>query len=407
MIIHNGKKILIITEVFNPEDFLINDLAFSWKKQGFLVSVLTRNPSYPNGQVYPGYKNHLFHHELINGIPVFRVQFIPGYRTFKLLKILNYLWNMFLGFIWAVRNGRKFDAIYIYHTGPLTFPAIGILIKKLYKKQTIIWTQDVWPDTVYAYGLAKDWFSRSFLEYFVKWIYSNCDSVTVSCPGYVSIISKYCKDQNIKFIPQWSLTKKKTELLMNSEIISFPGKFNFVFAGNIGKVQNLENVISGFDDYIKRSKNKDVWLNFIGDGSDLDNLKEKVSKHKIVNVKFWGRIKSSEIPYFLDKADVLIIALINKPIFNLTIPAKFQSYLNAEKPIFGIISGEVANLINTYNLGWVAKPEDILEIANSFREISECTDNNLREKIKNMNTLLEKKFNREKNIENFTEIVFG
>ena len=118
-------------------------------------------------------------------------------------------------------------------------------------------------------------------------------------------------------------------------------------------------------------------------------------------------MKSSEIPYFLDKADILIIALMNKPIFNLTIPAKFQSYLNAEKPIFGVISGEVANLINTYNLGWVAKPEDILGIANSFREISECTDNNLHEKIKNMNALLENNFNREKNIQSFTEIVFG
>ena len=407
MILPNGKKILIITEVFNPEDFLINDLAFSWKKQGFLVSVLTRNPSYPNGQVYPGYKNHLFHHEVINEIPVFRVQFIPGYKTYKLLKILNYFWNMFLGFVWAIRNGRKFDAIYIYHTGPLTFPAIGILIKKLYKKQTIIWTQDIWPDTVYAYGLAKDWFSRMFLEYFVKWIYNNCDSVTVSCPGYVSIISKYCKNQNIKFIPQWSLTKKKTELLETNQNVSFPGKFNFVFAGNIGKVQNLENVILGFNDFINRSQNKEVWLNFIGDGSDLDNLKEKVSSHKIANVKFWGRMKSSEIPYFLDKADILIIALMNKPIFNLTIPAKFQSYLNAEKPIFGVISGEVANLINTYNLGWVAKPEDILGIANSFREISECTDNNLHEKIKNMNALLENNFNREKNIQSFTEIVFG
>jgi glycosyltransferase involved in cell wall biosynthesis len=407
MIIPNGKKILIITEVFAPEDFLINDLAFAWKKQGFQVSVLTRNPSYPNGQVYPGYKNHLFHDEIINDIPIFRVQFIPGYKNFKFLKILNYLWNMILGFIWAIRNGRKFDTIYIYHTGPLTFPSIGILIKKLYKKQTIIWTQDVWPDTVYAYGMAKDWFSAMVLEYFVKWIYKNCDSVTVSCPGYVSIVSKYCKNHNVKFIPQWSLTKKKTELIGDTEIVSFPGKFNFVFAGNIGKVQNLENVILGFDDFNNRSQNKEVWLNIIGDGSDLDNLKNRVSSHKIANVKFWGRINSSKIPYFLDKADVLIIALLNKPIFNLTIPAKFQSYLNAEKPIFGVISGEVADLINSNNLGWVANPEEILGISDSFKEISECTEKDLHEKIINMSTLLEDKFNREKNIAIFTEIVFG
>jgi hypothetical protein len=91
----------------------------------------------------------------------------------------------------------------------------------------------------------------------------------------------------------------------------------------------------------------------------------------------------------------------------LTIPAKFQSYLNAEKPIFGVISGEVADLINSNNLGWVANPEEIPGISDSFKEISECTEKDLHEKIINMSTLLEDKFNREKNIAIFTEIVFG
>ena len=55
-----NKKVLIISEVFAPEDFLINDLAFFWRKQGFLVSVLTRNPSYPAGKIFSGYRNRIF-----------------------------------------------------------------------------------------------------------------------------------------------------------------------------------------------------------------------------------------------------------------------------------------------------------------------------------------------------------
>lgn len=407
MIDAKEKKILVISEVFAPEEFLINDLVFSWKNQGFLVSVLTRNPSYPQGKVYPGYRNRLFQKEVINEVPVFRVQFIPGYKSNKMLKILNYLWNMTLGLLWGLKNGGKFDLIYVCHTGPLTFSSIGILIKKMYKKKVTIWTQDVWPDTVFAYEIAQKGVSRIIIEKLVKWVYSNCDNITVSSPGFIPIIKKYCPTKSIHFIPQWSLTTKIACFDEGHQEIKYPGKFNFVFAGNIGKTQNLENVINGFDLFIKNTSNKEIWLNLIGDGSYLTYLQEKVGKNNIRNVKFWGRMNLSEMPYFYEKADVLIISLENQPIFNLTIPAKFQSYLNAEKPIFGILSGEVANFIKNYNLGWVAPPENIIEIANIFQEIIACKPEIYIDKIKNTSILLEDQFNRLKTIQKLTDLVFS
>ena len=50
---------LIVTEVFYPEEFLINDIALSWKDKGFEVSVITLIPTYPLGRVFPNYKNNL------------------------------------------------------------------------------------------------------------------------------------------------------------------------------------------------------------------------------------------------------------------------------------------------------------------------------------------------------------
>ena len=406
MIDKANKKILIITEVFSPEDFLINDLVFHWKQQGRDVSVLTRNPSYPEGKIYPGYKNKLFQKEIINGIPVSRVQFIPGYKNNSFIKIINYLWNMVLGILWAIKNGKAFDSIYIYQTGPLTFSTSGIIIKKLYHKKVTIWTQDIWPDTVHAYGWAQKGISRKILDSFVKWIYRNCDNVTISSPGFESIIRQYYPTKTIQFIPQWSFTAKLNGN-ETAHIVKFPGTFNFVFAGNIGKVQNLENVISGFELFQKENSNKEIWLNLIGDGSNLSFLQEKVKANKIRNVKFWGRMKSSDMPGLYDKTDVLIIALENQPIFNLTIPAKFQSYLNADKPIFGIISGEVANFIVKYNLGWIAPPDSITEIAGIFEEIVSCKPEILIGKTQNTNILLEDQFNREKIIQKFTDMVFN
>jgi glycosyltransferase involved in cell wall biosynthesis len=314
---------------------------------------------------------------------------------------------MILGFLWAIKNGRKYDSIYIYHTGPLTFAAIGILIKKLYEKKTTIWTQDVWPETVFAYGLAKNGISRIILEKFVEWVYSNCDNIIVSSPGYVPFISKYCPEKKVQFIPQWSMTAKLPDSEEQPHQINYPGEFNFVFAGNIGTVQNLENVLSGFGLFLKNTGEKRAWLNLLGDGSQLDHLREYVDKNDIANVKFHGRIPSSDMPWFYDKADVLLIALENRPIYNLTIPAKFQSYLNAGKPIFGIIGGEVASLITNFNLGWVAAPENIPEIAGSFQEITSCSGEVLLAKTTNAGKLLDDQFNRNNIIQKFTDLVFN
>jgi glycosyltransferase involved in cell wall biosynthesis len=407
MVNNKPTKILIISEVFFPEEFLINDLAYYWKGQGHFVSVLTRNPSYPNGQIYKGYKNHLFQKEVIEEIPVYRVQFIPGYKKNDFIKTLNYLWNMVLGIIWAVKNGTKFDSIYIYQTGPLTFSSIGIVIKKLYKKRVTIWSQDVWPDTVYAYGLGKTKLSKFCLEKFVKWVYSNIDHITISCPGFESVLQKYCPEKIIYFIPQWSSTVKLKSLQTEDSYkqIELPGTFNFLFAGNIGKVQNLENVILGFDKFLKEKKLFQTWLNIFGDGSNLPLLKTLVIDKRIENVRFWGRVPSKEMPSYYQKANVLIISLDNKPIFNLTIPAKFQSYLNAEKPIFGIINGEVSTLITKHNLGWIADPESIESISKEYHNIVTSEATLFEEKTKNAHILLNESFNREKLIKKITSLV--
>ena len=48
-------KILIVSQYFWPERFLINDLAKELSKQGHQITVLTGKPNYPEGLIYDGY----------------------------------------------------------------------------------------------------------------------------------------------------------------------------------------------------------------------------------------------------------------------------------------------------------------------------------------------------------------
>ena len=68
-------RLLIVSEVFWPEDFIINDLAQEWIKMGYEVEVITQYPSYPYSQVFEGYKN-------------------KGYTTEAFKKVIEFLFSL-------------------------------------------------------------------------------------------------------------------------------------------------------------------------------------------------------------------------------------------------------------------------------------------------------------------------
>ena len=49
-------KILVVCQYYNPEQFLINEIAPALVKNGHEVTVLTGLPNYPKGDIFDGYE---------------------------------------------------------------------------------------------------------------------------------------------------------------------------------------------------------------------------------------------------------------------------------------------------------------------------------------------------------------
>lgn len=397
-----NKSILIIAERFYPEEFGINNLARVWQLKGYEVAVLTQAPSYPFGKLYKGYKNKLFQRETWQGITIYRVFSLMGYKKSVILKILNYLCFTFFATLVSLFIGRKYSRIFVYHIGPLTQAIPAVFIKKIFGSKFYIWTLDIWPDTVYAYGFKKKRISIKLLDSFVKFIYNNCKTVFVSCNGFKERILKYVPDAKTVYSPQWAPDDLNFYQVTPHELLK--QGFNFTFTGNIGKYQNLENVIKGFALLVK--SNDHIYLNIIGDGSNLENLKRIVKEESITNVYFWGRRPLKEIPKWFIGSDVLIISLIDEPIFSITVPAKFQAYLASGKPIYCVMKGEVADLTIKHKIGFVSHPDNIDEIKEGFEKYLSAQKHELKEFSKNMKSLLINEYDRDKIIEQMTEEIF-
>lgn len=359
------SRILVVVERFYPEDFLVNDLVAAWKAAGDEVEVLTQVPSYPLDKIYDGYKNKRYQvTREFHDIPVYRVSTIFGYNKSVARKMLNYIHFGWRTFWWAVWHGKKYDRVFVYHTAALLMASSVFAFKGLWRKPISIWTQDLWPDAVWGFGFKKTRLREALLNGFVRSIYKRCDRIMVSCRGFTGRIKELCK-RDAEFVPQWD-TMPEADLEVARKRVRKPGEpIVFMFAGNLGKPQNLPNVLEGF----AKAGLTDAELHFVGGGVMLEPLKETVEKDGIANVVFHGRQPRSDMPKWYAKADVLIISLTEA--YELTLPGKFQSYIRTGKPLLGALLGDAKEMIDEEELGRTAAPGDVDAIAAAFREMGE------------------------------------
>jgi len=396
-----NKKILIVTECFYPEEFKINDVTLSWKNKGYDVDVLTLAPTYPLGKVFPGYKNSFFRKDEYQGINILRLHAVTGYRDSVVKKILKYISFMIFGSIVAIFIGRKYDYVFGFNMSSLTGMLPAVVIRKLYKKPLTFWTQDVWPDSVYAYGFKKTKMLSNTLDMFVRFMYRNIDAIAVSGKGFESKLTPYVgKGLIFHYLPNWA-----DDLNTNLEPVSFgksEGVTHFTFAGNIGKVQNLENIVNAFcllsGEYQKKSQ-----LNIIGDGSNLENLKLLVEDNP--NIIFHGKKPRLDMAKYYQASDFLIVSLIDKSIFSVTVPAKTQTYIAAKKPILAIINGDTASIIQDNNLGLCADPSKIDAITGIFQQCINMSQTERELFTSENDRLLATIFNKEKTIDKLLKLV--
>ena len=394
------KKILIVTECFYPEEFKINDIAFSWKEKGYDVDVLTLFPTYPIGKVFNGYKNRIFYRETVKGVSVIRLRAITGYRDSLFKKILKYLNFMILGSVVSIFIGRKYDYIFGFNMGALTSMMPAVITRKLYKKPLMFWSQDLWPDSVYAYGFRKSRLLSFLLNGLVKYIYQSATSIAISSKGFKSKLFDYANREVIfNYLPNWA---DDIDMSVEPIILSNEDLIHITFAGNIGKVQNLENIINAFC-LLPEDLQANAQLNIIGDGSNFSDLQLLAKNNN--QIIFHGKKNRDDIAQYYKASDFLVVSLIDEPIFSVTVPAKTQTYIAAKKPILGIINGDTADIIKDNNLGLCVNPSNISGITEIFIKCIKMSPIERDSFTSNNDQLIKNVFNKEKIINMLLKIL--
>ena len=370
------KKVLFLTQWFDPEPAQ-KGLQFSKeiKKNNFEVEVLTGFPNYPGGKFYKNFKIRIFSKKEIEGIVINRVILFPSHDNNFLNRCLNYITFAISVTFFGLFKIKKPDIIYVYHP-PLTVGLAAIILKKFFNVPLVFDIQDIWPDSLAATGMLDSKKLQNIISFFCNLVYKSSDKIVVLSPGFKSLLVKRgVPSKKIIVIYNWSNIINPNEEYKNISIRK-RDKFHIIFAGNIGKAQSLETVIDSAEMLLNKSAGVEITI--IGDGIELNKLKNKVRKKHIENVNFVPRVPLNEIASYLKQADLLLIHLRNEKLFEITIPSKTQSYMSMGKPILMAVNGDASELIKESRSGICCKPMDTLELVRAILKVKKMKKSDLK-----------------------------
>ena len=355
-------RVLLLTQWFDPEPTFKGLLfAKALRDAGHEVHVITGFPNYPGGIVYPDYRVRWRQHEMIDGIPVTRVALYPSHDGSAVGRVLNYLSFAASATLAGIFTRFKPDVAYVYHP-PLTVGLAASVICFFRRIPFVYDIQDLWPDTLQATGMIGNRRLLNLVGWVARWVYGRATIIVTQSPGFVSrLIERGVTEGKIRLIYNWcdepALAKRAKAGSVDLSLLE--GRFNVVFAGNMGKAQALEAVLDAAA--LMEQQARAVQFVFVGAGTEVEALRAKARNFR--NVVFLPRMGVAEVGNVLDAADVLLVHLRDSPLFEITLPSKIQAYLFMGKPVLVAVRGDAADLVERAQAGVRASPEDPGSIA--------------------------------------------
>ncbi|SEE43390.1 glycosyltransferase family 4 protein [Pseudomonas anguilliseptica] len=364
-------KILVLSQYFWPESFIINDVVRTLDEQGHEVVVSTGKPNYPDGKIFDGYSAKGTQYErYLGNIDVLRVPLWPRGEGGAKNLILNYLSFVLAGLLflpWMLRK-REFDAILVFAPSPILQAIPAIPLKWLKKAKLALWVQDLWPESLKATGFISNPHALRAVGWLVKGIYRFCDILLVQSRAFFEPVSRYADLEKIVYYPNSIDANSPVDRVPIPAELSelLEQHFCVVFAGNLGTAQALDTLVQAA---VHLRDDAQVRLVIVGSGSRLAWLKSQQQALGLGNLILAGRFAPQAMPQIFEKSSALLVSLNDNEAFAQTVPSKIQGYLAAGRPILASINGEGARVVLEAGAGLTSAAEQVLPLVENIRRL--------------------------------------
>jgi glycosyltransferase involved in cell wall biosynthesis len=287
-------------------------------------------------------------------------------NIFEFSKNLNKIYKKF---------DNKPDVVWVSSPHPFSIYN-GIKIKNYFKSKFIFEERDIWPLTLQILnGVSKYNPLVMIFRYLQLQAYKHSDMIVTPLDNLKEFVNKSrYENKKIEYLPQpfvpFAIEKFDIDLPKDKFIVGY--------VGSIGHSNSVMNLLKAAN---LLKENTDIYFLMVGDGPQLDELREFTQKNDIKNIKFFGKLEKSKTMYLVLQCDILYKGNPDIELYKYGIGSvKLVEYLYSNKPI--INATNIKNdLVSLSDSGLVINCDNKEELKNAILKLKE--DDNLYDKCSN------------------------
>jgi len=350
-------KILLVHRYYWPDTpayaQMLHLMAKRFVEAGHEVTVLSTQPSYNDsiGEKLPG-------KQTVDGVTIYRTPLLKEQKTKLLVRAINVV--LFVGSLaahWLLRWG-KYDLMTVASFPPTVMGVMARWLTWLTGSRYLYHCQDLYPETAQATGLIKrPWLGKLAKKIDVRTCQRAASLVTLSGDMVNTLRDRGLEDANFTVINNFIIDKLDDSVEIPDELVRSGDKFRVVFAGNMGRFQNLPNLMDAAKSF---SDNDQIEFCFIGGGAMTERLRERAGECLGKTIHFYPFQPLPIVLKLLADAQLAIVSL-SPGVIHTAYPSKTMSYLEAGCRILAVLEQEteLASLVRDENLGTVCEDTSV------------------------------------------------
>jgi glycosyltransferase involved in cell wall biosynthesis len=370
-------RILFLSDNFPPETNApanrLYDHAVRWVRAGHEVTVVTCAPNFPEGKVFPGYRNRWHAVEEWEGVRVVRVKsYITSNEGF-VKRTLDYVSFMISGFVGGLFQKRPGPDV-IVASSPQFFAAVGgWALAAVRRKPFIFELRDLWPASIVAVGAMEESRTIRLLEKLELFLYRRARRVVAVTHAFKQdLISRGIDGDTIDVVLNGVDLAHYAPMTADTSLQrqhGLEGKFVVGYLGTHGMAHALDKVLEAAE--LLRHR-EDIVFMFVGAGAAKAEVESSAKELGLQNVRFVPRQPKDAMPGYWSICDLALIPLRDTPVFESVIPSKMFECMAMGIPVLmSLPDGEATGILRDAGAGVCVPPEDPQAMARAIEALKD------------------------------------
>jgi glycosyltransferase involved in cell wall biosynthesis len=347
------------------------DLASQLVRRGFDVTIFASSFHHKQRRVIGGHNDRPFHCEDVGGVKFVWLRTFP-YKGNDWRRIVNMASYLFA----AYRTGRRLPALGVGIPKPdvIIGSSVHLLavlaadrLARHFNAHFVMEVRDLWPQTLVDLGaLSERSLLTRALRALERYLYQRAEQIVVLLPHAAQYITALgIKAEKITWIPN-GVDLSRFPVSLPSE--DPDGKFIVMYLGAHGRANSLRTLLDTAG-IIQERGNSAIQFVFVGDGPEKPRLADYRDRLGLKNTEFLNPVPKAQVPYTLQQADALIVALLDLDLYKYGVSLnKLFDYLASARPI--LMAGDPAdNIVEAARCGLWVPPEKPQALAGALIEL--------------------------------------